>query len=146
MKFLVIRRADAETEAGVLPSEQLIREMTDFNEGLVKAGIMLEGAGLAPSAKGAKVKFNNGQPTIIDGPFTEAKELIAGYSILEVKDKAEVIEIVKRWPQIDGHGNVEVEIRQLITAEDFGPAFTPELQAKQARMDVQAEANRKGKA
>lgn len=120
MQFMVIRKADAETEAGVMPSPQLIDDMTTYNERLVKRGVMKEGAGLLSSAKGARVSFANGKPTVLDGPFAEAKELIAGYSIIEANSLAEVIEMVKDWPQSDGHGNVQIEIRQVATAESLG--------------------------
>ena len=142
MRFMIIRKADAETEAGVLPSTELISAMMDYNERQVKAGVMLTGDGLHSSSKGARVKFNNGKPTVIDGPFAEAKELIAGYSILEVASKEEAIEWVKQWPVLDGHGNVEVEIRQIITAEDFGEAFTPDLREKNESLRELSEQNK----
>lgn len=124
MKFMVIRKADAETEAFAMPSQQLIDDMTSYNESMVKAGVMKDGDGLMPSARGARVSFANGKPTVIDGPFAEAKELIAGYSIIEVGSLAEAVEWVKKWPPSDGHGNVQLEIRQIVTAEDLG--FSPE--------------------
>lgn len=120
MQFMVIRKADAETEAGAMPTPQLIDDMTSYNEKLVKRGAMKAGAGLMPSARGARVSFSKGKPSVVDGPFAEAKELIAGYSIIEAASLAEVIELVKEWPVSDGHGNVQIEIRQLITAEDLG--------------------------
>ncbi len=120
MRFMVIRKADTETEAGVMPTSQLIDDMTSYNEMMVRKGVMKDGAGLMPSAKGARVAFANGKPTVLDGPFSEAKELIAGYSIIEAGSLAEVIELVKEWPQSDGHGNVQIEIRQIVTAEDLG--------------------------
>ncbi len=120
MQFMVIRKADAETEAGVMPSPQLIDDMTSYNEKLVRRGAMKEGAGLLSSAHGARVSFANGKPTVVDGPFAEAKELIAGYSIIEAGSLAEVIELVKDWPPSDGHGNVQIEIRQVATAESLG--------------------------
>ena len=120
MEFMVIRKADAETEAGVMPSKQLIDDKTSFNEKLVARGAMKAGAGLMSSAKGARVSFSKGKPTVIDGPVAEAKELIAGYSIIEANSLAEVIELVKQWPQSDGHGDVQIEIRQLATAESLG--------------------------
>ena len=132
MQFMVIRKADAETEAGVMPSKELIDDMTAYNEMLVKRGAMKQGAGLLASSRGARVSFSNGKPTVIDGPFTEAKELIAGYSIIEAKSLAEVIELVKQWPQSDGHGNVQVEIRPLATAESLG--FTEEQQDRYNKM------------
>ena len=128
MQFLVIRKADTETEAGVMPSAQLIDDMTAFNAKLVERGMMKSGAGLLGSSKGARVSFSNGKPSVIDGPFAEAKELIAGYSVLEANSLAEVVEIVRGWPQSDGHGNVQIEIRQIATAEDLG--FTAEQQKR----------------
>ncbi len=137
MEFMVIRKADADTEAGVMPSAALIDDMTSYNEKLVKSGRMKQGAGLLASAKGARVSFANGRPTVIDGPFAEAKELIAGYSIIEAASLAEVVEIVKQWPQSDGHGNVQIEIRPLATAESLG--FSAEQQDRYERM-VQQQA------
>ena len=122
MRFLIIRKADTSTEAGVAPTEELIAAMGRYNEEMVKAGVMLSGDGLQPTSKGARVKFSGGQPRVIDGPFTEARELVAGFSILQVNSKEEAIEWVKRWPQIDGGGEVEIEIRQLYELEDFGPS------------------------
>jgi PhnB protein len=130
MRFMIIRKADRSTEAGVMPSEELIAAMGKYNEELVKAGVMLQGDGLQPSSKGARVKFSGGKPTVIDGPFTEAKELIAGFSIIDVKSKDEAIEWVKRWPTIDGDGNVEIEIRQLYELEDFGSSEAVEHHAQ----------------
>jgi len=120
MRFMVIRKADTETEAGIMPTRQIIDDMTSYNEMMVRKGVMKDGAGLMSSAKGARVSFANGKPTVLDGPFSEAKELIAGYSIIEAGSLAEVIELVKQWPQSDGHGNVQIEIRQIATAEDIG--------------------------
>jgi len=122
MRFMIIRKADRETEAGVMPTEELIAAMQKYNEELVRAGVMIAADGLQPSSKGAKVKFSGGKPTIIDGPFSETKELVAGYSILQVNSKEEAIEWVKKWPKLDGHGEVEIEIRQLFEMEDFGPS------------------------
>lgn len=132
MEFLVIRKADADTEAGVLPSKQLIDEMTSYNEKLVRAGKMKGGAGLQRSANGVRVSFTDGRPTVIDGPFAEAKELIAGYSIIEAASLDEVVELVKQWPRSDGHGNVQIEIRPLATAESLG--FTDEQQDRYQKM------------
>jgi hypothetical protein len=117
---MVIRKADEETEAGVLPSTELLDAMGRYNEELIRAGVMLEGMGLAPSDRGALVRFSGaGGPTVTDGPFAEAKELIAGFSILEVRSLAEAVEWVKKWPVEDGHGNVEIEIRQVFEDEEF---------------------------
>lgn len=114
---MIIRRADADTEAGVMPSKELIDAMTKYNEELIKAGVMLDGAGLRPSSSGALVRFDGGKPTVIDGPFTEAKELVAGFSLWEVASKEEAIELLKRWPREDG--DVSIELRQLFEQEDF---------------------------
>ena len=137
MQFMVIRKADAETEAGVMPSPQVIDDMTSYNEKLVKRGVMKGGGGLLSSVKGARVSFANGKPTVIDGPFAEAKELIAGYSIIEAASLAEVIEMVKDWPQSDGHGNVQIEIRQIATAEALG--FDQEQRNRYAKMVAQQQ-------
>ena len=137
MQFLVIRKADTETEAGVMPSPQLIDDMTSFNAKLVERGVMKSGAGLLPSSKGARVSFSNGRPSVIDGPFAEAKELIAGFSVIEAGSLAEVIEMVKDWPRLDGHGNVQVEIRQIATTGDLG--FTEDQQERYDRL-VEQEA------
>ncbi|NOK32493.1 YciI family protein [Corallococcus exercitus] len=142
MRFMIIRRADKDTEAGVLPDEKLLAAMTAYNEEMVKAGVMLQGEGLQPTSKGARVKFTNGKPAIIDGPFTETKELIAGFSIIQVKSREEALEWLKRWPAIDGGGNVELELRQIFEAEDFGAEFTPELRAQEERMRELAAKNR----
>jgi hypothetical protein len=138
MRFMIIRKADAETEAGVMPSQELLEAMMKYNEEMVNAGVMLSGDGLQPSSKGARVKFVNGKPTVIDGPFAETKELIAGYSVIQVKSKEEAIEWVKRWPKIDAGGNVELEIRPYFEAEDFGPEFTPEMREQEEQLRARA--------
>jgi hypothetical protein len=132
MRFMVIRKADADTEASAMPSQQLIEDMTSYNEQMVKAGVMKEGNGLHASRLGARVSFKDGRPTILDGPFAEAKELIAGYSILEAPSIDVVLDWVKKWPQVDGHGNVQLEIRQVITAEDLG--FNEEQIARERKV------------
>jgi hypothetical protein len=138
MRFLLIRKADKSTEAGVMPSQQLLTDMSKYMQEMSKAGILLAGEGLQPSSKGSRVKFSSGKPsTVIDGPFAETKELIAGFSMIQVKSKQEAIEWVKRWPTLDADGNVEIEIRQLFEAEDFGPEFTPEMRAAQEKMRTQ---------
>ena len=142
MRFMIIRKADKDTEAGALPSGELLAAMMKYNEEMVKAGVMLEGVGLRASSMGARVKFSGGKPAVTDGPFTEAKELIAGFSILEVKSKEEAIEWVKRWPAIDGGGELELEIRQVFETEDFGPAFTPALRKQEERLREQASKKR----
>ena len=137
MQFLVIRKADAETEAGAMPSPQLIDDMTSFNARLVERGAMKSGAGLLPSSKGARVSFNKGKPSVVDGPFAEAKELIAGFSVIEAKSLQEVIDMVKDWPRTDGNGSVQIEIRQIATADDLG--FNDEQQDRYTRL-VEQEA------
>jgi hypothetical protein len=139
MKFMIIMKADKNTEAGVMPSERVLTEMGNFNEELVKAGIMLAGEGLHPSSKGARVKFSGGKQTVVDGPFAEAKELIAGFWMWEVKSREEAIEWVKRIPNPDGT-DFEVEIRQVFAAEDFGAEFTPEAREQEERLRAQLAA------
>ncbi|GLC24780.1 YciI family protein [Roseisolibacter agri] len=120
MRFMVIRKSDPDTEAGMLPSEALLDAMQRYNEEMVQAGVLLSGAGLKPSAQGARVSFKNGTPTVTDGPFAEAKELIAGVSIIQCGTKDEALEWVRRWPPLDGGGNVQLELRPLYELEDFG--------------------------
>src|SRR6266478_2961457 len=136
MRFMVLIKATKDTEAGVLPDEKLLTEMGKFNEELVKAGVMLAGEGLHASSKGARVRFSGGKKTVIDGPFAETKELIAGYWIWQVKSKEEAIEWLKRAPFED----TEVEIRQVFEAEDFGDEFTPELREQEERLRAQVQA------
>ena len=137
MRFMVIVKGNEDTENGVLPTEQELTEMGAYNEELVKAGVMLAGEGLLPSSKGARVRFDqDGGSTIIDGPFAETKELVAGFWILEVSSREEVIEWVKKAPFRDG----EVEIRKVAEAEDFDEAFTPELQEKEAELRARSAA------
>jgi len=136
MRFMIIVKANRDTEAGVMPSEQLFTDMGKFNEELVKAGVMLGGEGLQPSSKGARVKFSGARRTVIDGPFTETKELVAGYWIWQVKSKEEAIEWVKRCPNPTGDEG-EIEIRQVFEAEDFGAEFTPEARERDARLRAQ---------
>ena len=141
MRFMVMVRATKDSEAGVLPDERLLADMGKFNEELVKAGIMLAGEGLQPSAKGARVKFSGTKRTVIDGPFAETKELIAGFWMWKVKSKEEAIEWVKRCPNpfaIDS----EIEIRQVFEAEDFGAEFTPELRAQEERLRAEMAAKK----
>jgi hypothetical protein len=138
MRFMVLVKANKDTEAGVMPSQQLLAEMGKFNEELMKAGVMLAGEGLQPSSKGARVKFSGSKRTVIDGPFAETKELIAGFWIWQVKSKEDAIEWVKRCPNPTGE-EAEVEIRQIFEAEDFGPEFTPELREQEERLRAQAE-------
>jgi hypothetical protein len=140
MKFMVMVKASAASEAGVMPSEKLLAEMGNFNEELVKAGVMLAGEGLHPSAKGARVRFNGSQRTVIDGPFAETKELIAGFWIIEVSSKEEAIEWMKRCPNPFEEGESEIEIRQIFAMEDFGQEFTPELREQEERLREQVAA------
>jgi len=137
---MVLLKANEDTEAGVMPSEELLAEMGQYNEEMVKAGVMLAGEGLHPSSKGARVKFSGDERSVTDGPFAEAKEMIAGYWLIQVKSKDEAIEWVKRCPNpMDGES--EIEIRQVFEAEDFGEALTPELREQEDRIRAQAEAN-----
>jgi hypothetical protein len=135
---MVIVKANKDTEAGVMPSEQLFREMGNYNEQLVKAGIMLAGEGLHPTSKGARVKFSGTTRTVIDGPFAESKELIAGYWLWQVKSLQEAIDWAKRCPNPTGEES-ELEIRQVFEAEDFGQEFTPELREQEERIRAEAE-------
>jgi hypothetical protein len=138
MRFMVIVRANKDTEAGVMPSEELLSAMMKYNEELVKAGIMLAGDGLQPSSKGARIRFYGDTRTVIDGPFAETKELIAGYWIWEVRSLSEAIEWVKRCPNpMDGESFIE--IRQVYETEDFGEAATPELVEKEKQLRAQTE-------
>jgi hypothetical protein len=132
MRFMLIRKADKETEAGVMPSQAFMTAMLKYNEELVRAGVMLQGEGLQPSSKGARVTFSKGKPIVTDGPFTEAKELIAGFTMIQVKSKEEAIEWVKRWPSIDAEA--EIEIRQVFEAEDFDPRSAPDMKDQQERL------------
>ena len=136
MRFMIMVRATKESEAGVMPDEKLLADMGKFNEELVKAGVMLAGEGLHPSSKGARVRFSGTTRTVIDGPFTETKELIAGFWLFQVKSKEEAIEWVKRCPN-PFPTDCEIEIRQVFEAEDFGEAFTPELREAEERMRAQ---------
>lgn len=136
MRVMVLVKADKESEKGVLPSTELLAEMGKFNEELVKAGVMLAGEGLHPSKKGKRVRFSGDKRTVIDGPFAEAKELVAGYWLWQVRSMDEAVEWLKRAPFKDG----EVEIRPVFEAEDFGEAFTPELREQEERLRAQAAA------
>jgi hypothetical protein len=142
MRFMVLVKADKDSEAGVLPDEKLLAEMTKYNEELAKAGVLLAGEGLQPSSKGVRVRFSGDKRTVIDGPFTETKELIAGYWLMQVKSKEEVIEWVKRCPNPTGTES-EIEIRQVFEMEDFGPAMTPEIKASEERIGRQMAENAK---
>jgi hypothetical protein len=138
MRFMILVKADKNSEAGVLPDQELLTAMGKYNEELAQAGVLLAGEGLHPSAKGARVKFSGGQRTVIDGPFAETKALIAGFWLWQVQSKEEAIEWVKRCPLEEA----EIEIRQVFEAEDFGAAFTPELRAQEERLRAQIDAKR----
>jgi len=139
MRVLVLIKADKDSEAGVLPDEKLLAEMTKYNEELVQAGVMLAAEGLHPSSKGARVRFAGGKTSVIDGPFAETKELIAGFWMWQVKSMEEAVEWVRRCPSPEGAQVGEIEIRQVFEMEEFGPALTPELRAQEERQRAQAE-------
>ncbi len=142
MRFMVLVPANADSEAGVLPDQEILSTMGKFNDEMVKAGVMLAGEGLHASSKGARIKFSGGKTTVTDGPFTESKELIAGFWLIQVKNKEEAIAWMKRAP-FDG-GTV-IEIRQVFESEDFGPEFTPELRAQEERQRAQIKTQKKGR-
>ena len=142
MRFMVIVKADKSSEAGVMPDRKILTEMGKYNEELMKAGVMLAGEGLHPSSKGARVRFSGAKRTVIDGPFAETKELVAGFWIWQVKSKQEAIEWVKRCPN-PMREDSEIEIRQVFEAEDFGAEFTPELREQEERMRAQIAAKKK---
>jgi hypothetical protein len=144
MRFIVMVKATKESEAGEMPSEQLLREMGEYNEQLVKAGIMKAGEGLHPSSKGARVRFKGAARSVIDGPFAETKELVAGFWIWECKNLQEAIEWVKKCPN-PMNSESDIEIRQVFTAEDFGENFTPELRAKEDKLRDEIEKQQGGK-
>jgi len=133
MRFMVMIKSDERTEGGVMPTEEDLTAMGRYNEELVKAGVLLAGEGLHPSSKGARIKFTDGKPTVIDGPFAEAKELIAGFWLIDVKSKEEAVEWMKRIPCTDGV-ETTVEIRQVFEPDDFGDAYSPELREKEERL------------
>src|SRR4030081_1783483 len=143
MRFMILIKADKNSEAGKLPDEKLLTAMGKYNEELVKAGVIVAGEGLQPSSKGARVKFSGDKRTVIDGPFAETKELIAGYWLFQVKSLEECIEWVKRCPNPMPGTESEIEIRQVFEAEDFGEAFTPELQQAEQRLGAQMAKNAK---
>jgi len=140
MKFMVIVKANADTEAGVMPTQQQLAEMGQFNEELVKAGVLLAGEGLHPTSRGARIVFDGDSRSVVDGPFTESKELIAGFWIIEVSSKQEAIEWMRRCPNPYNGGRGDIEIRQIFAAEDFGDALTPELREQEERRRAQAGA------
>lgn len=134
MRFMLIAKATKESEAGILPKPEAFAAMQEYNEGLVKAGILLAAEGLSPSAKGARVKFSGEARTVVDGPFTETKELIAGFSIIQAKSLDEAIEWVKRAPNVAPNGESEVEIRKVMDVEDFGEEFTPNAEIAKVKI------------
>ncbi|MDM5181821.1 YciI family protein [Massilia sp. CCM 8695] len=136
MRFMILVKASSESEAGKMPSEKLLTEMGKYNEELVKAGVMLAGEGLHPSSRGARVQFSGNKRTVVDGPFAETKELVAGFWLIQVKSKEEAIEWVKRCPN-PMESDSEIEIRQVFEAEDFGAEFTPELREQEERLRAQ---------
>src|SRR5438128_4924693 len=136
MRFMILVKANKDSEAGVLPDEKILTAMGKFNQQLEKAGVLLAGEGLQASSKGARVKFSGGKRTVTDGPFTETKELVAGFWVWQVKSKEEAIEWVKRAPFGDG---AEIEIRQVFEMDDFGAEFTPELREREERLRAQSE-------
>jgi hypothetical protein len=139
MRFMVLVKANKDSEAGVLPNENILTDMGKFNEELVKAGVMLAAEGLHPTSKGARIRFSGGNRTVIDGPFTETKELIAGFWLWQVKSKEEAIEWLKRAP----FDQTEVEIRQVFEAEELGPGLTPELKEQEERLRAEVERQKK---
>ena len=141
MRFMVLVKASEESEAGVMPSEELLAAMGKYNEEMVKAGVLLAGEGLHPSSRGARVKFSGKERSVVDGPFAETKELVAGFWLIQAKSKEEAIEWVKRCPN-PMEGEPEIEVRQVFEAEDFGEELTPELREQEERIRAQAEANR----
>ena len=143
MRFMVIVKANKDSEAGVLPDQKLLADMGKYNEELVKAGVLLAAEGLQPSSKGARVRFSGSKRTVIDGPFSESKELIAGYWLFQVKSLEEAIEWVKRSPNPSPGQESEIEIRQVFEADDFGAEFTPELREQEERLGRQMAANAK---
>ena len=142
MRFMAIVKANKESEAGILPSPEVFKAMGNFNEELVKAGVMLAGEGLHPSSKGARVKFKGDKRTVVDGPFTETKELIAGYWLLQVRSKEEAIEWMKRCPNPGGEES-EIELRQVFDADDFGDNLPPEEREREDRLRDQIEQQQK---
>ncbi len=142
MRFMVVVKATKDSEAGVMPSEKLLADMGKYNEELVKAGVMLAGEGLQPSSKGKRVRFSGEKRTVIDGPFTETKELIAGFWLWQVRSMDEAIEWAKRCPNCFENGESEIEIRQVFEAEDFGAEFTPELREREERLRAKLAAKK----
>jgi hypothetical protein len=143
MRFMVIVKADKNSEAGILPDQKLLEDMGKFNEELAKAGVLLAGEGLQPSSKGARIRFSGEKRTVVDGPFAETKELVAGFWLIQARSKEEAIEWMKRCPNPMPDTESELEIRQVFEAEDFGPALTPELREQEERLRAEV-AKRQG--
>jgi hypothetical protein len=139
MRFMMIVKASKDSEAGVMPKEDMLAAMAKYNEEMIRAGVMLGGDGLKPSARGARIKFSRGKPKVTDGPFTEAKELIAGYTIIQVASREDALAWVKKWPVEDGDGEVELELRELYEADDFGDDATPLIQRQEALLRERAK-------
>ncbi|PYN46885.1 MAG: dehydrogenase [Candidatus Rokuibacteriota bacterium] len=142
MRFMVLVKADKNTEAGVMPSQKLLADMGTYNEELAKAGVLLAGEGLHPSSKGARVRFSGAKRTVVDGPFKDSKDLVCGFWMFQVKSKEEAIEWVKRCPN-PVEGETEIEIRQVFEADDFGAEFAPELREAEQRLRDQIAARKK---
>ena len=134
MRFMILRKADKNTEAGVMPNTRLLEAMGNYMQEMGQAGVLQSAEGLLASSKGVRIKFSSGKPRVVEGPFAEMKELIAGFCIIKVKSKEDAIEWGKRWPAIDANGGAELEIRQIHEAEDFGPEFTSELRGQERRL------------
>ena len=145
MRFMIIVKATKDSEPGVMPSEQLLTEMGKYNEELAKAGVLLAGEGLQPSSKGARVRFDGAKRTVIDGPFAETKELVAGFWLWQCKSREDAIEWVKRCPNPFPGRESEIEIRQVFEADDFGAEFTPELRKQEERLRAKSEQQKKAK-
>ncbi len=143
MRFMILRKADKKTEAGVMPSQELLAAMGKYMEEMVNAGVLLGGDGLRPSSQGMRVRFAGGKPVVTDGPFAETKELLAGYCIIQVKSREEALDWVSGWPALDDDGTLELELRPYAEADDFGPEFTPEMREHEDRMRLVAEQNAK---
>ena len=137
-KFMMLVKASADSEAGVMPTTEQFAEMGKYNEELVKAGVMLAGEGLHPSSRGARIEFKGNKKTVVDGPFAETKELIAGFWIIQVGSREEALDWVTRWPEEDGDGEVELELRELYEADDFGDEFTPDIRRQETLLREKA--------
>ena len=138
MRFMIIRKADESTEAGEMPTQSLVDAMMAYNEEMIRAGVMVGGDGLKPSVRGARITFRDGTPSVTDGPFAETKELIAGYTLIETASRDEALEWARRWPAEDADGHVELELRELYEADDFGDEFTDAIRRQEALLRAQA--------